>query len=400
MKIFVLNCGSSSIKFQFINTDSGEVMAKGLVERIGEDMGIYTYKSEPYTKKNLNVLIEDHAKGIDFILKDLLHTEHGVIGLVSEIDGVGHRVVHGGENYSESVVVDEDVKSAIRDCFDIAPLHNPANMMGVEAVENVLTGVRQVAVFDTAFHQTMPNKAYLYGLPLKYYTQHKIRKYGFHGTSHKFVAGRVSEHERRMLRSMKIITCHIGNGASVTAINHGKSVDTSMGFTPLAGVLMGTRSGNIDPAIPLFMIENMGMSVSEVQNTLNKQGGILGLSEYSNDMREIEDKILHEHDQKIATAFDVYCYRIKKYIGAYAAAMNGVDIIVFTGGVGENMPILREMVCTDMEYLGVKVDVKKNNTRVDDVLEFSTDDSKVKLLKIATNEELMIALETEELLSK
>ncbi len=399
MKIFVLNCGSSSIKFQFINTETGDVMAKGLVERIGEDMGIYTYKSEPYTKKNLNLLIENHAKGIDFILKDLMHSEHGVIGSVQEIDGVGHRVVHGGEHYSESVVIDDDVKKAIRECFDIAPLHNPANMMGVEAVENVLPGVRQVAVFDTAFHQTMPNKAYLYGLPLKYYTEHKIRKYGFHGTSHKFVAGRVSEYERRMLRSMKIITCHIGNGASITAINHGKSVDTSMGFTPLAGLLMGTRSGNIDPAIPLFMIDHLKMESKEVQNVLNKQGGILGLSEFSNDMREIEEKILHDHDQKIATAFDVYCYRIKKYIGAYAAVMNGVDIIVFTGGVGENMPILREMVCTDMEYLGVKMDVKKNNTRVEDVLDFSAEDSKVKLLKVATNEELMIALETEELLS-
>ena len=400
MKIFVLNCGSSSIKFQFINTDDGHVLAKGLVEKIGENMGIYSYKSEPYTKKNLNVLIENHTKGIDFILKDLLHAEHGVITSIDQIDGVGHRVVHGGESYSESVIIDDNVKKAIRSCFEIAPLHNPANMMGIEAVEKVLPGIKHVAVFDTAFHQTIPARAYLYGLPLKYYNENKIRKYGFHGTSHKFVAGRVSEYERRMLRSMKIITCHIGNGASITAIKHGKSVDTSMGFTPLAGLLMGTRSGDLDPAIPLFMIENMGMSVAEVQDVLNKKGGILGLSEYSNDMREIEDKILYEHDQKIATALDVYCYRIKKFIGAYAAAMNGVDIIVFTGGVGENMPILREMVCTDMEYLGVKIDVKKNNTRVEDVLEFSTEDSKVKLLKIATNEELMIALETEELLSK
>ncbi len=398
MKIFVLNCGSSSIKFQFINTDGGEVLASGLVEKIGEDMGIYTYKSEPYTKKNLNLLIEDHSKGINFILSDLMHEEHGVIASVAEIDGVGHRVVHGGEEYSKSVIIDENVKKAIRDCSAIAPLHNPANMMGIEAVGKVLTGVKHVAVFDTAFHQTMPPKAYLYGLPLKYYTEHKIRRYGFHGTSHKYVAEKVSEHEKRMLRSMKIITCHIGNGASIAAINRGESVDTSMGFTPIEGVLMGTRSGDVDPGIIMFMIENLGMSLKEVQHVINKNSGILGLSEYSNDLREIENKIINEHDKKIATAFDVYCYKIKKYIGAYAAVMNGVDVIVFTGGVGENMAILREMVCSDMDYLGVKIDVNKNKERVDGILEFSTEDSKVKLLKIPTNEELMIAMETEGIL--
>jgi acetate kinase len=399
MKVLTLNCGSSSIKFQFINLENEDVMAEGVVERIGEDDALYTYKSEKYTVKKLEMPIGDHTVGIKEILSNLMSDKHGVIKDQSEIDAVGHRIVHGGEDYADSAKINDEVMKVLNKCCELAPLHNPANIKGIEAITEALPDVPQVGVFDTAFHQTMPSQAYLYALPYSYYTDHKIRKYGFHGTSHKYVALKAAEFAGKKVEDLKIITCHIGNGASVCAIDGGKSVDTSMGFTPLEGIMMGTRSGDIDPAIPMYMMNNMKMNADEVNTVLNKKSGILGLSEISNDMRTIEDKILKEKDEMAIQAFEVYTYKIKKMIGAYAAAMNGVDIIVFTGGVGEKMPILREDVCTNMEYLGVKFDSSRNDSFADGTFEVSTDDSKVKVLKVQTNEELMIALETRKVLS-
>ncbi|MBN2656893.1 MAG: acetate kinase [Spirochaetales bacterium] len=399
MKVLTLNCGSSSIKFQFINLENEDVMADGVVERIGEEDALYTYKSEKYSVKKLEMPISNHTVGIKEILSNLMSGKHGVIKDQSEIDAVGHRIVHGGEDYADSAKITDEVMKVLEKCCELAPLHNPANIMGIEAINEALPNVPQVGVFDTAFHQTMPSRAFLYALPYSYYTDHKIRKYGFHGTSHKYVALKAAEFVGKKVEDLKIVTCHIGNGASVCAIDGGKSVDTSMGFTPLEGIMMGTRSGDIDPAIPMYMMNNMKMSAEEVNNVLNKQSGMLGLSDISNDMREIEDKILKEKNDMAIQAFEVYTYKIKKMIGAYAAAMNGVDIIVFTGGVGEKMPILREDVCVNMEYLGVKFDSKKNDSFADGTFEVSTDDSRVKVLKVQTNEELMIALETRKVLS-
>lgn len=399
MKVLTLNCGSSSIKFQFINLENEDVMAEGIVERIGEEDALYTYKSKKYSVKKLEMPITDHTVGINEILSNLMSNEHGVIKDQSEIDAVGHRIVHGGEDYADSAKINDHVMKVLDKCCELAPLHNPANIKGIEAITKALPDVPQVGVFDTAFHQTMPSRAYLYALPHSYYTDHKIRKYGFHGTSHKYVALKAAEFVGKKIEDLKIITCHIGNGASICAINGGKSVDTSMGFTPLEGIMMGTRSGDIDPAIPMYMMNNMDMSADDVNTVLNKKSGMLGLSGISNDMRTIEDKILKEKNKMAIQAFEVYTYKIKKTIGAYAAAMNGVDIIVFTGGVGEKMPILREDVCKDMEYLGIKFESSKNNSFADGTFEVSTDDSKVKVLKVQTNEELMIALETRKVLS-
>jgi len=399
MNILTLNCGSSSIKFQFINLENEDVMAEGVVERIGEENAIYTYKSEKYSVKKLEMPILDHTVGIEEIMKNMMNDKHGVIRNESEIDAIGHRIVHGG-TYSDSEKLTDEVMKELEACCALAPLHNPAHIKGINAITKVLPETPQVAVFDTAFHQTMPSRAFLYALPYNYYTEHKIRKYGFHGTSHKYVAQKAAEYVGKDIKDLKIITCHIGNGASVCAINGGDSVDTSMGFTPLEGIMMGTRSGDIDPAIVTYMMTNMNMTADEANNVLNKKSGILGLSDISNDMREIEDKILKEKNPMAIQAFDVYAYKIRKMIGAYTAAMNGLDIIVFTGGVGEKMPILREDVCVDMEYLGVKFDARKNDSFADGTFEVNTDDSKVKILKVQTNEELMIALETKKVLSK
>ena len=400
MKILTLNCGSSSIKFQFINLKNEDVLAEGVVERIGEKDAIYTYRSENYTVKKLEMPIADHTAGIEEILNNLMNSDHGVIKDQSEIDAVGHRIVHGGEDYADSEKITDKVMKVLEKCCELAPLHNPANIKGIESITKALPDVPQVGVFDTAFHQTMPSQAYLYALPYSYYTEHKIRRYGFHGTSHKYVALKAAEYVKEDIKDLKIITCHIGNGASVCAIDGGKSVDTSMGFTPLEGIMMGTRSGDIDPAITTYMMNNMNMTAEEVNNVLNKKSGMLGLSDISNDMREIEDKILKEKNPMAIQAFEVYAYKVRKMIGAYTAAMNGVEIIVFTGGVGEKMPILREDVCVNMEYLGVKFDAKKNNSFADGTFEVNTDDSKVKVLKVQTNEELMIAIETKKVLTK
>src|SRR5690554_2631487 len=323
MKILILNCGSSSIKFQLINKENEQLLAEGIVERIGEELSLFTYKSEHYTVKKSEVVIADHEQGLKDIIDLLLDPEKGCIASPSEIDAVGHRVVHAGEYYSGSVFIDDDVVRALKDCIHLAPLHNPANIKGIEAVYKYLPGTPQCGVFDTAFHQTMPEKAYLYAIPYELYVEHKIRKYGFHGTSHKYVALKAAEFIGKPITELKIITCHVGNGASITAIDKGNSVDTSMGLTPLEGLVMGTRSGDIDSAIPLFMQENLKMSVTEVSNLLNKKSGMLGLSQLSNDMRVIEDAIVNDNDPRAVRAHDVYAYRIKKYIGAYVAAMNG-----------------------------------------------------------------------------
>jgi acetate kinase len=398
MKVLVINCGSSSVKYQLINVESELLLSEGIAERIGEAISLFTYKTADYTKKKREMLIEDHEKALELIIEHLLDEHHGVIKTIEEIKAIGHRLVHAGEHYSGAVIINKHVIEIMKECTHLAPLHNPANILGVEAMEHLLPNIPQCGLFDTAFHQTMPEKAYLYALPMEFYREHKIRRYGFHGTSHKYVSQLAADHLGKKVQELKIITCHIGNGASITAIKHGKSIDTSMGLTPLEGLMMGTRCGDLDPAIPTFMIEQLGMSVKQVNTTLNKKSGMIGLSEISNDMREIEEEIIEKENPDAIRAHNVYTYRIKKYIGAYAAAMNGIDVLVFTGGVGENMPILRELACEEMDYLGLKLDKKENNQFIGGILELHSEDSKVKILKIPTNEELMIAMETKRLL--
>jgi len=400
MNILVLNCGSSSIKYQFINMKDQNVMAEGIAERIGEDIALFTYKSPAYTKNKREMVIEDHEQGLQLIIDSLLDPAYGVIGSVREIDAVGHRLVHAGEHYSDAVIVTDHVIDVMRECISLAPLHNPANLKGIEAVKKNMPDVPQCGLFDTAFHQTMPSQAYMYPLPQEFYHTHKIRRYGFHGTSHKYVSIKAAEYLDRYLASLKIISCHLGNGASITAINGGKSVDTSMGLTPLEGLMMGTRCGDLDPAIPIHMQTQLGLSVDEVNSILNKKSGMLGLSHISNDMREIEDEILLHSNPKAIQAHDVYCYRIKKYIGAYFAAMNGLDVLIFTGGVGERMPIMRAQVCADMEALGITLDPEPNALFNDSIEVLNRPEGKVSVLKVPTNEELMIALETQRLLTK
>lgn len=400
MKVLVLNCGSSSIKYQLIAMQNKSVMAEGIAERIGEDIALFTYKSEKYTKKKREMVIENHEQGLDLILEALVDQTNGVLASLKEIDAVGHRLVHAGEHYSDAVVITDHVVDVLRECIALAPLHNPANIKGIEAVKHVMPDCPQCGVFDTAFHQSMPAEAYLYPLPLDFYHNHKIRRYGFHGTSHKYVSMKAAEFLGRNLEDLKIISCHLGNGASITAIEGGKSIDTSMGLTPLEGLMMGTRCGDIDPAIPIHMQQSLGLSVDEVNNILNKKSGMLGLSHISNDMREIEEEILIRKNPKAIQAHDVYCYRIKKYIGSYFAALNGADVIIFTGGVGERMPILREQVCRDLSALGIVLNNEENARFTDDIQVLSSPESRVTVLKIPTNEELMIALETQRLVAK
>ncbi|HPH71687.1 MAG: acetate kinase [Candidatus Cloacimonetes bacterium] len=398
MKILVLNCGSSSIKYQLIDMQTENLIAEGIVEKIGEDIALFTYKSTRFTKKKREMVIDNHEQGLQLILEALIDPVTGVLSGLDEIDAVGHRLVHAGEHYSDAVVVTDDVIRVLQECVSLAPLHNPANLIGIEAVKVNMPNCPQCGVFDTAFHQTMPAMAYLYPLPLEFYTSHKIRRYGFHGTSHKYVSLKAADYLKRPVEELKMITCHLGNGASITAIKNGKSVDTSMGFTPLEGLMMGTRCGDIDPAIPIHLQQQLGFTVDEVNTILNKKSGMLGLSHISNDMREIEDEILIKNNPKAIMAMDVYCYRIKKYIGSYFAALNGLDVLVFTGGIGENMSMLREQVCREMEAIGIKLNLEENSKRIDGIQVLSAEDSKVIVLKIPTNEELMIALETESLL--
>jgi acetate kinase len=397
MKILIINCGSSSVKYQFIDLDRKLVLADGICEKIAEDFSLFTYKSPRYTIKKEKTLLPSHSEAVELILIALQDKDNGCISKLSEIDAVGHRLVHAGEHYNGTVLIDDHVISVMEECVPLAPLHNPANIIGVKATRKLLPDIPQCGLFDTAFHQTMPERAYLYPLPYEFYTRDKIRRYGFHGTSHKYVANQAAEHLGFPIAKLKIITCHIGNGASITAIEGGKSIDTSMGFTPLEGLVMGTRCGDLDPAIPLYLQRQFKLTIDEVDEILNKKSGMLGLSEIASDMRTIEDA-LDANNPAAIRAFSVYCYRIKKYIGAYAAAMNGLDVLVFTGGVAEKMPHLRKWVCEDMEYLGIKFDDAANLRWDDGVFELHKPDSKVRILKISTNEELMIALETQKLL--
>jgi len=392
MKIFVLNCGSSSLKYQLVDMKDESVIASGKVEKIGMEDAILTH--EPTGKEEAKLVTEilDHTTAIEKVFDYLVDDKYGVIKNVNEIEAVGHRVVHGGEVFSDSVKVDGQVKAAIKGVFDLAPLHNPANLVGIEAVETVLPEVPNVVVFDTAFHQTMPKSSFMYALPKVLYKKHKVRRYGFHGTSHKFVALKAAEFLGKNVEDLKIVSCHIGNGASVTAIENGQSVDTSMGMTPLEGLMMGTRSGDIDPAIIPFVMGKEDLTLNEVNSMLNKHSGLIGVSGISSDMRDIEDNMNSDETAKLA--FDMYEYRIRKYVGSYVAAMDGIDVLIFTAGVGENSDILRKAITDKLSYLGIEIDQEGNSTRSKAVRRINTPNSKVEVLVVPTNEELMIARDT------
>lgn len=392
MIVLVVNAGSSSVKYQVFNADTEEVLAKGLVERIGMAGAILTHKPTGREEVRLSGEILDHKMAIEYVLSILLSKNHGVIKDKSEIDAVGHRVVHGGEAFSGSVLINEEVMSELRACIDYAPLHNPPNLKGINAAKALLPDVPQVGVFDTAFHQTMPKHAYLYGIPYTIYKRHGIRRYGFHGTSHRFVSDRAAKLMGKPIEELKIITAHLGNGASMAAIKHGKSIDTSMGFTPLEGLLMGTRCGDMDPAIILQIMSKEELTLNDANILLNKHSGVQGVSGVSSDMREIEEE--YDNNPRAKVALDMYNYRIKKYIGAYTAALGGVDALVFTGGVGENSSVTRREAVAGLEYMGLKLNHEVNNVRAKGEREISAADSKVKVFVIPTNEELVIAQDT------
>ncbi|AGA57937.1 acetate kinase [Thermobacillus composti KWC4] len=399
MKILVINAGSSSIKYQLYNMKDESVLASGRVERIGTESAIVTH--EPAAGPGVREVSEilDHVTAVRRVLDLLLHREHGVVASIAEIEAVGHRVVHGGETFKASVLVDDEVKRRIRDLFDLAPLHNPAAMMGINAVEQNMPNMPQAVVFDTAFHQTMPRHAYLYPIPMALYRRHKIRRYGFHGTSHFYVSERAAEMIGRPIAELKMITCHIGNGASCTAILGGKSIDTSMGLTPLEGLMMGTRSGDIDPAVVPFVMSKEELTLGEVNSMLNKHSGMLAISGFSGDMREIVEA-MEDGDRNAKLAFDMFCYRLRKYVGAYAAAMNGLDVLVFTAGIGENSAHVRKAVCEGLTFLGVQLDETANQRHSKDARFISAPDSRVKVLVVPTNEELIIARDTFRLVSE
>ena len=399
MIILVLNCGSSSVKYKLIDTATGTTLAEGGVEKIGLQDAFLKFKKVDGSKVIVPLDIDNHKGAVGAILDNITGKEYGVIKSFDEINAVGHRVVHGGEKFNKSVLIDNDVIAKIKECYSIAPLHNPANMIGIEAISSLMPNVPQVGVFDTAFHQTMPAKSYLYGIPYKYYTEDGVRRYGFHGTSHRYVSSRVCEFLGVDIAKQRIITCHIGNGGSITAVKYGKSIDTSMGLTPTEGLIMGTRCGDIDPGALVFLMEKHNMNAADVQKMINKESGMLGLTGISSDMREIETAV-NEGDERATTALEAYEQRIIKYVGAYAAEMGGVDIIVFTGGVGENQTPVRENVCTSLEFIGVKIDKELNSKTRGEEKELSTPDSKVKVCVIPTDEELMIARDTEEIVSK
>ena len=391
MNILVINCGSSSLKYQLINSETEGVLAKGLCERIGID-GMLTYQPEGGEKEKSEIAMPTHTEAINAVLAALTNEKSGVIKSLSEVGAVGHRVVHGGEKFTSSTVITDEAMKAIEECNDLAPLHNPANLIGIRACQELMPGVPMVAVFDTAFHQTMPDVAYTYGIPYEYYEKYKVRRYGFHGTSHSYVSKRTAEIVGKPYDQMKIIVCHLGNGASISAVNCGKSVDTSMGLTPLEGLVMGTRSGDLDPAIIDFVGKKEGLSLDEMNEVLNKKSGMLGISGVSSDGRDLE-AAAETGNKRAQLALDVFDYRVIKYIGAYAAAMNGVDAIAFTAGIGENNIKMRKDVCSSLTYLGVKLDEEKNNVRGEERI-ISADDSKVQVLLVPTNEELAIARET------
>ena len=392
MKILVINCGSSSLKYQLIDMENEKSLSTGLVERIGIEGSKLTQKVEGREKYVLTVPMKNHKDAIAHVIDTLLDEVQGVIKSSDEIGAVGHRVVHGGEKYSTSVIIDDEVMKDLEEFSVLAPLHNPPNIIGINACKELMPDTTMVAVFDTAFHQTMPEKAFLYGLPYELYKENHIRKYGFHGTSHKYVSQRAAEMLGKDLKDLKLITCHLGNGASVSAVRGGVSVDTSMGFTPLEGLLMGTRCGDIDPAIIPYLMDVKGYSYDEVNNIMNKKSGVLGLSGVSSDFRDIEDAAA-EGNERAKLALDVFHYRVKKYIGYFMAAMNGVDAVIFTAGLGENAVETREEIISDLEWFGIELDREKNKVRGKEKI-VSTDDSKVKIIVIPTNEELMIARDT------
>lgn len=393
MNILVINCGSSSLKYQLIDSESEKVLAKGLCERIGIDGSAITHQPAGGDKVTTEVPMPDHTEAVKYVIEKLTDPEVGVVKSLDEIGAVGHRIVHGGEKFASSVVIDDEVLKAVEECNDLAPLHNPANLIGINSCKKIMPGVPMVAVFDTAFHQTMPKKAYLYGLPYDYYEKYKIRRYGFHGTSHDFVSNRVAEILGKKREDLKIIVCHLGNGASVSAVKNGQCVDTSMGLTPLEGLIMGTRSGDLDPAIISFISQKENLCAEEVINICNKKSGVLGLSDgLSSDFRDLGNAA-EEGNEKAKTALETWSYRVAKYVGAYVAAMNGVDVIAFTAGVGENNFMAREMVCEYLGYLGVTIDKEANKIRGEEIT-ISTPDSKTTVMVVPTNEELAIARET------
>ena len=398
MKILVLNCGSSSVKYKLIDTTNDVVMAEGGVEKIGMPDGFLKYKLTDGSKAIKELGCVDHKGAVKAVLDLLTDPALGCIKSYSEIDAVGHRVVHGAEKFSKSVLLTDEVLKQVRECYDLAPLHNPANVTGIEAVEEILPGIKQVGVFDTAFHQTMPAKSFMYALPYKFYKEDGVRRYGFHGTSHRYVSARVCEILDVDIKSQKIITCHVGNGGSITAVLYGKSVDTSMGLTPTEGLMMGTRVGDVDPGALTFLMKKHGYTADDLQRIINKESGVIGTSGVSSDMRELEAAV-NAGDPRAKLALDMYEQRITKYIGAYAAEMGGVDIIVFTGGVGENQKGLRADVCKPLGFMGVKIDEEVNNRTRGTETVISTPDSKVKVVVVPTDEELMIARDTEAIVS-
>ncbi len=392
MNVLVINCGSSSLKYQFINSDSEEVLAKGLCERIGIDGSQITYQPKGGDKEVTVTPMPDHTVAVQLVIDALTNEKTGVVKSLSDIDAVGHRIVHGGEKFATSVVINDEVVKAIEECNDLAPLHNPANLIGINACKKLMPNVPMVAVFDTAFHQTMPPKAFLYGIPYEYYEKYKVRRYGFHGTSHDYVSTEAAKFLGKDRKDLKIIVCHLGNGASISAVKYGKSVDTSMGLTPLDGLIMGTRSGSIDPAIVTFLAGKLNTDADEVLNILNKKSGVYGLSKVSSDFRDLE-KAYNEGNELAKTTLETFSYHVAKFIGAYAAAMNGVDVIAYTAGVGENTSIVREMVGEYLGYLGTDIDPEKNKMRGETVV-LSSPGSKVVTMIVPTNEELAICRET------
>ena len=392
MIIFVVNCGSSSIKYQLLNMNGEQVLAKGLIERIGMEGSVRKHTPTGKYTVDISAEIPDHSVGIQMALDALTNEEYGVIDSMDEIDAVGHRVVHGGERFTDSVLISDDVLNGIEACAELAPLHNPPNLYGINACMRLMYNTPQVAVFDTAFHQTMPKVAYLYGLPYEMYVKYGLRRYGFHGTSHKYVAQQAAELMGEHMSDLRFITCHLGNGASIAAIKYGKSIDTSMGYTPLEGLVMGTRSGEIDPAIIPFLMEKENMNAQQIDDYLNRRSGILGISGLSSDFRDLESAA-NRGDERSQLAIDIFAYKVKKYIGGYVAAMGGVDAIIFTAGLGENSPFMRDKICNGLEYLGTRIDPELNKLRGKQ-MEISIKRARVKIFVIPTNEELVIARDT------
>ncbi|MDP1993990.1 MAG: acetate kinase [Ignavibacteria bacterium] len=395
MRVLVLNSGSSSIKYQFIDTSEKIALAKGVVERIGMTGAILNHTRHDGNNVRIVAEILDHAMAIEYVLAVMLSKNHGVIDDKSDIDAVGHRVVHGGESFSGSVLMTDEVMKVLQENIELAPLHNPPNIKGIQAVTRIMPETKQCAIFDTAFHIKMPPRAYLYGIPYELYKRHKIRRYGFHGTSHRYVSEIAASMLGKPITELRIVTAHLGNGCSMAAVDKGISVDTSMGFTPLEGLLMGTRAGDIDPSVILYIMGKEGLSLSEAGVLLNKHSGLIGISGESSDMREIESAVA-DGNKRAKFAFDVFTYRIKKYVGAYAAAMGGIDALVFTGGIGENSALVRSVVCSGLEFLGIEIDQEKNSAKQN---ELSKEGSKVHVLRIPTNEELVIAMDTAEIVS-